>query len=149
MTPVETLEEAANRLEQLLDDMGSWNTGWRCEHGDGQAWPEIGMLTTDDDDPHGMFAVLYPGGEVPGRYIAAMDPRVGRVLADWLRHEAKSAAHHHGAWAQSVHVEREYGGADHHTKNMYAHAYIVASLLLGGSLDRVPGEFKTITDKEN
>jgi hypothetical protein len=86
------LDQAAEHLDNLIAATGPWNTHWRYKPYD--AWPYVGQLDTDDDDPHGLFADMWAGGAAPGQYIATMDPIVGRLIlsiltqtADGVRHE--------------------------------------------------------------
>ena len=120
MTPVETLEAAADRLEKLIAAVapGPWEADTSEIYADGLVW--VGE-TLNTDDPERTAA--------HSAYIAAMNPLVGRELVAILRGTA--AGIREGRWPGGPPMQR------------------VAGLLLGESLDRVPGEFKTITEKEN
>ncbi|MEV5140349.1 hypothetical protein AB0K71_05930 [Streptomyces syringium] len=51
-----------------------------------------------------------PTGTAIAEYIAAVDPRLGEAVADWLAYEAEAAAHHRGATVHALAVARCLGG---------------------------------------
>ena len=120
MTPVETLEAAADRLEKLIAGAtpGPWEADTSEIYGPTDEW--VGE-TLHTDDP--------ARTDANSAYIAAMNPLVGCELVVIMR-----------GIAAGIRESRWPGGSA---------MLRIAGLLLGESLDRVPGEFKTITEKEN
>lgn len=93
MSSTDLLRKAAATLRDHANGTspGPWRTF--AHHGrdmTDEGWSEIGV----QNDGH-TVAITYPTGfenDYPERdaaFIAAMDPSVARLLADWLEHEAK------------------------------------------------------------
>jgi len=131
VTPVETLEAAADRLEKLIAGAtpGPWEADTSEIYGPTHEW--VGE-TLHTDDP--------ARTDANSAYIAAMNPLVGRAMTLLFREHAEEYRGH----GQAASFVAGWGGGGDEDPVL-----TMARLLLGESLDRVPGEFKTITDKEN
>lgn len=96
MTPAEELAQAADKLDALASVAveGPWRAA------DGGA--DNGCMWIDTAEHHHAFS--FHGFPVSGRYVAAMNPLVGKVLAEWLREQSSAAAVRdgHSAWALRI-----------------------------------------------
>ena len=107
MSEVETLREAAAKLRDKADDalLATGDEPWHftglnyCVDRDASTYSVWSTDTPNAPDTDAVF-VCDASTEEQAEYIAAMHPRLGLVIADWLQYAA-------GEWADGY----EYQGA--------------------------------------
>ena len=118
MTPAKELAAAAAKLDALAAEAtdGPWIL---AKHEDGRI---LGIDAHDGYDDVvttgevSCMAYCYGGTstieatDADWRYIAAMNPLVGKALAAWLRHEAEGAAHGLGVLNPTLDLARAING---------------------------------------
>jgi len=94
MTPAEELAQSADKLDALI--AGASVAPW-AEPYEGFTPDDAGWWVHNGGDGMSEHAVAVtlpysPNAEADARYIAAMNPLVGKALAEWLRQQAGRVA---------------------------------------------------------